>query len=967
MAAHLSYGRVNLNILREAARKELREFLDKCAGSKAIVWDEYLTGPFGLIAQYSLLKEHEVEKMFTLKRGRLPSADVKNIIFFVRPRLELMEIIADNVFGEDKLHSSRDFHILFVPRRSMLCEQRLKELGVLGSFINIDEYILDLIPYDGDLLSMEYESAFRECYLENDQTSLYHTAKGLMTLQALYGTIPQIYGKGECARHVANMMLRMKREFAGSQNQILPVFDTLLLLDRNVDLLTPLATQLTYEGLIDEIYGINNGYVKLPPEKFAQKKQGEASKDLPTEHKKLQLNSAEELYAEIRDKNFNAVGSALSKKAKIISAAFEERHNAKTVGEIKQFVSQLPHMQAARISLANHTSIAELIKDITTSEAFFDKLTVEQEFMTGVDTDKLNVYIEDRIAQKDPLIKILRLVCMQSVCNNGLKQKVLDFYKREILQTYGYEHILTLNNLEKAGLLKPQTSSRNNYPTIRKTLKLWMEDANEQNPNDISYVYSGYAPLSIRLTQVLARPGWRSIEEVLKMLPGPHFEERQQLPAGLHKKRQQGENRTTLVFFLGGVTYAEIAALRFLSQMEDSGMECFCKLQNLKEELNEQFFSPLQLTKDGSSVAGIIADSKHGKYNVYSTFQSHKPEFDYLKSLEEKINKIRWLPQRNAAHFLLSTNDKTIKLWKIRERDKRLEGYNIKDNEQYKDFTTSLQVPVFKPMDLIVEAILDECLPKLNSISVNSDNETYLSADDLHINLWHLETLHEDNCCPDLSSCGPMERLDYGLDKDRLCACALGDSSACHVDECKTWVVNMSTAAQQNNNEEPGLHGSWVELELNGNTGTQNVQSNLLMPPAADVINANAGLGQVTENNESLVGGLEHVPSSSSIHNGDMEKILLDAQHESSPSNSSCQSPHRPPSPDQDEGQIMFDVEMSSPATCQSEEDAQEKDENIENQLKKKQTGSLIGPVDLKTFPQKTFTSDTPDVRYLSV
>ncbi|MCJ8746718.1 hypothetical protein PDJAM_G00145090 [Pangasius djambal] len=521
MASHLSYGRVNLNILREAARKELREFLDKCAGSKAIVWDEYLTGPFGLIAQYSLLKEHEVEKMFTLKPGRVPPADVKNVIFFVRPKLELMDIIAENVMSEDKLQPQREFHILFVPRRSLLCEQRLKEQGVLNSFTNIDEYILDLIPYDGDLLSMESESAFRECYLENDQTSLYHTAKGLMTLQALYGTIPQIFGKGECAR----------------------------------------------------IYGITNGYVKLPPEKFAQKKAGEGGKDLPTEPKKLQLNSAEELYAEIRDKNFNAVGAALSKKAKIISAAFEERHNAKTVGEIKQFVSQLPHMQAARTSLANHTSIAELIKDITTSEVFFDNLTVEQEFMTGVDTDKINTYIEDCIAQKDPLIKILRLVCMQSVCNNGLKQKVLDFYKREILQTYGYEHILTLNNLEKIGLLKPQTTTRNIYPTIRKTLKLWMEDANEQNPNDISYVYSGYAPLSVRLTQVLARPGWRSIEEVLKMLPGPHFEERQQLPSGLHKKRQQGENRTTLVFFLGGVTYAEIAALRFLSQMEDGGTE----------------------------------------------------------------------------------------------------------------------------------------------------------------------------------------------------------------------------------------------------------------------------------------------------------------------------------------------------------------------------------------------------------
>lgn len=36
MAAHLSSGRVNLNILREAARKELRVFLDKCVGSKVV-------------------------------------------------------------------------------------------------------------------------------------------------------------------------------------------------------------------------------------------------------------------------------------------------------------------------------------------------------------------------------------------------------------------------------------------------------------------------------------------------------------------------------------------------------------------------------------------------------------------------------------------------------------------------------------------------------------------------------------------------------------------------------------------------------------------------------------------------------------------------------------------------------------------------------------------------------------------
>ena len=34
--------------------------------------------------------------------------------------------------------------------------------------------------------------------------------------------------------------------------------DQILLLDRNIDLLSPLATQLTYEGLIDELFGISN-------------------------------------------------------------------------------------------------------------------------------------------------------------------------------------------------------------------------------------------------------------------------------------------------------------------------------------------------------------------------------------------------------------------------------------------------------------------------------------------------------------------------------------------------------------------------------------------------------------------------------------------------------------------------------------------------------------------------------------
>lgn len=55
-----------------------------------------------------------------------------------------------------------------------------------------------------------------------------------------------------------------------------------------------------------------------------------------------------------------------------------------------------------------------------------------------------------------------------------------------------------------------------------------------------------------------------------------------------------------------------------------------------------------------------------------------------------------------------------------------------------------MQVPIIKPMELMVEASPRRIFANahtyhINSISVNSDQETYLSADDLRINLWHLE------------------------------------------------------------------------------------------------------------------------------------------------------------------------------------------------------------------------------------
>lgn len=61
---------------------------------------------------------------------------------------------------------------------------------------------------------------------------------------------------------------------------------------------------------------------------------------------------------------------------------------------------------------------------------------------------------------------------------------------------------------------------------------------------------------------------------------------------------------------------------------------------------------------------------------------------------------------------------------------------------------SGLRVPIMKRMELIVEASQRKTYANahtyhVNSISINSDGETFLSADDLRINLWNLAVTDE--------------------------------------------------------------------------------------------------------------------------------------------------------------------------------------------------------------------------------
>lgn len=560
-SANMSASPMNLSVFKEHACAQLMSLLDSVEGPKVLVIDAKLSGPIGLIADAKSLKEHGVERIVYLEPGRM-SAEQPNLVYLVSPQVEHMQTIAEHVRwmkGKGGGGNKR-FYVYFVSRMTMICERALEQANISG--IHTGEFQLDLIPFDDDVLSLEQESAYRECVLEKNPKSLFYVARSLMKLQSIFGVIGNIKGKGNSARLVADMMLRMRRELDTDEEAKVPEIDTLILIDREVDMVTPMCTQLTYEGLIDEFFHIKHGAVPM---------KGSVVRKEPADDTFLQpLNSNDAIFNDIRNFNYGVLRKFITTRGEEIDQYYKKRHEQQTLGQIREYVKKLSSYQAEHQSLLIHTSIAQLIAKEMKSAGFRRKLDAEQDLLSG--HASAFPYIEECINKQEPILKVLRLLVLQSLTNNGLKPKAFAFFRRELLQTYGNELFVTLCHLERLGLLVQQ--ERNTYAHLRKTLRTVVKEVDLAQPEDIAYVYSGYAPLSVRIVEATAKPAtWRALEEPLSHLPGPQFEEHQEIPEGIKQlsaDRAQGtRNKVALVFFIGGITYAEISAIRYLHTLEN--------------------------------------------------------------------------------------------------------------------------------------------------------------------------------------------------------------------------------------------------------------------------------------------------------------------------------------------------------------------------------------------------------------
>lgn len=103
----------------------------------------------------------------------------------------------------------------------------------------INQIAMDLIPLEEDLLSLELADNFAHYMLGDDDSYKIFVQTSINRLESVFGQIKYKFAKGDDAVQILNRMKDMAPPIDHTGGSAESEIDVMILLDRNVDLVSP--------------------------------------------------------------------------------------------------------------------------------------------------------------------------------------------------------------------------------------------------------------------------------------------------------------------------------------------------------------------------------------------------------------------------------------------------------------------------------------------------------------------------------------------------------------------------------------------------------------------------------------------------------------------------------------------------------------------------------------------------------
>lgn len=512
---------------------------------------------------------------------------------------------------------TKPFHVIVLPTVLHSFDVVLEEEGLFG-FVELHRFNWDFISIDTGALTLEVPHVFREVFIRGDTSLLPAIAQSLRILNMVCRRPPIVLTVGENASRIAQMVDSMEGQRRNDRTfDETADFSTMLIVDRNKDYASALMTPVVYAGLLLELFHSVAGTLQITDQ--TNRIQGERlpfirtgadkaaqTTAAPEAVKNLRLSdSVDGIYSENRYKHFSEATTSLSTQAKALGV--EGRNiQGMEIGEMHEFVAKkLPKVASQKKELFKHLLLCESI--VNELGGNFEKLQLLEEAMLYNRNKKQTFQrLLELLTTDAHRYNSLRYICLLHL-TCGLSAEEASTFMTNYLNAFGYQYLPIfshlaaaklfpdLPNLAKAKILTNISLAKwqNPFQIEANRMKLLplnvaadqTDDAiapNERrSPTCPSYVFNGsYIPLMAQLIAALMSA--QKIDDFAEKFANSELIQLhrcyqhnrmsiKEFVAGC-KRMEYGDvfplkPRTVFCYVVGGVTYAELAAVSLVEKL----------------------------------------------------------------------------------------------------------------------------------------------------------------------------------------------------------------------------------------------------------------------------------------------------------------------------------------------------------------------------------------------------------------
>ena len=477
---------------------------------------------------------------------------------------------ADIEYALEKLALLEEFekYLIIIPRVTTLCQETVERAHLKK--LTLMELHVDVVPLESYMFVVPAPYCFRRCFIEGDITDIYTISRSLLKLQLIKGVPTRIFTAGAMATRVYELMEQQKMQIGLNFFSAEREFDELFIIDRTCDLVTPLVTQMTYGGYMDDRFDVQYGLLNLPKGVQYQDLDGNVSQSI------LLSDASDGVYSETRGLTMLKAADVIGKMQREISEVQDQMKEAAGFNQWNVHRKRAERLLELKPLISMHLDLS--IKMNETGRLDRKSFNFEYDMLIQSDNDRCLI---TQMLNSGRVIDAIRLLCLDSCTSGGVQAKTISDIQRRVIGQCGFDAVGDFINLEKCGLLKPFTGlfdplgNKKKWGEMRKKLHLVLDelvnkydaDGNDLGPADVGESYSQYVPLLVRLVQSGMKGDWNggTTDQLLSKAQIPHAVHGEAAP---RKSTIDGsQSKKVLVFVVGGVTESEVSIFRQLGKI----------------------------------------------------------------------------------------------------------------------------------------------------------------------------------------------------------------------------------------------------------------------------------------------------------------------------------------------------------------------------------------------------------------